>query len=183
MMEDSENQIVESPEIHASENKESQPTQNRKRVVSEGLKVRAVIDADVVKGLLMINGGGAIALLAFLPVVLGKPEYNAMANAVLWGLLIFPAGLVFAIVYNRLRRECSHIHDLHNYRPPPGKIIGIKLKQPTVCWTSQLFMVLSLVAFIVSISVVFFGGRATLNKSPAATPQVEVSPDPAQTLE
>lgn len=124
--------------------------------MTEGLKIRATIDADVVKGLLMINGGGAVALLAFLPVVLGESDYKALANAVLWGLLIFPAGLVFAVIHNRLRRECSHVHDLHGYQPPPGKILGITLKQPTVCWFSKFFMVLSLGAFIVAILVIFF---------------------------
>lgn len=42
--------------------------------MAPGLEIRAQIDSENVKGLLLINGGGAVALIAFLPAVIGKPE-------------------------------------------------------------------------------------------------------------
>jgi hypothetical protein len=75
-----------------------------------GIKIRAQIDTENVKGLLLINGGGAVALLAFLPAVLGKPEYAALAKAILWALLLFQFGLLTAIAHNRLRRVCSLVY-------------------------------------------------------------------------
>jgi hypothetical protein len=131
--------------------------------VTEGVKIRAVIDADVVKGLQIINGGGAVALLAFLPVVIGKPQLRPLANAVLISLLIFAAGLVFAVVHNRLRRVCSNIYDNYDYRPPPGQFWKFNFKEPTPCAMSKLFMWASLGAFIASVVVVFVGGWCSLN--------------------
>jgi hypothetical protein len=72
-----------------------------------GVEIRAQIDSENVKGLLLMNGGGAIALLAFLPHILGDPEFSALAHAILWSLLTFQGGLLFAISHNRLRRVCS----------------------------------------------------------------------------
>ena len=134
-----------------------------KPVVTEGVKIRAVIDADVVKGLQIINGGGAVALLAFLPVVIDKTELKALANAVLISLLIFAAGLVFAVIHNRLRRVCSNIYDNYGYRPPPGRFWKFKFKEPTPCAMSKLLMWASLAAFILSVVVVFVGGWCSLN--------------------
>ena len=156
----------EAPETTAKETPRQRPK------VTEGLKIRAVIDADVVKGLLIINGGGAVALLAFLPVALGKPEYRPLANAVLYGLLIFSTGLVFAVIHNRLRRVCSNVYDNHDYNPPPGKIWKFGLSVPTPCWFSMAFMWLSLLAFIVSVSIVFWGGRGSLSPPLDVVPQL-----------
>ena len=123
MASESDNEApVTSPET-APEATDNDEAPKQRPEVTEGLKIRAVIDGEVVKGLLLINGGGAVALLAFLQVVLGKPQYNALANAVLNGLMIFAFGLVFAIAHNRLRRLCSHKHDMHNYDPPGGKLL------------------------------------------------------------
>ncbi len=44
--------------------------------MTKGLEIRAQIDTEVVKGLLLLNGGGAVALLALLPTVIGKPGFS-----------------------------------------------------------------------------------------------------------
>ena len=146
--------------------------------MTEGLKIRATIDADSLKGLLLINGGSAIALLAFLPFVLSKPEYRALAYAILIGLLLFQASLVFAVIHNIYRRHCSLIYEQNDYRPLPGKFRGKQLKEPRVCHIGKIYLRLSLSAFILASLVVFVGGLIALNQGPeptAAPPQAEVS--------
>ena len=132
--------------------------------MTKGLEIRAQIDTENVKGLLLINGGAAIALLAFLPGVLDKPGYESLVRAILWSLLIFQVGLVFAVVHNRLRRVCSLRYEQHNYQPPPCEIFGIKLGQPCVCLVSSLCMWLSVAAFAGGGFTVFQGGLESLDQ-------------------
>ena len=40
-----------------------------------GISLRAEIDAFTVKSLLMLNGGGVVALLAFTPAIMSKDDY------------------------------------------------------------------------------------------------------------
>ena len=75
--------------------------------VGNGRETRAGIDSETVRGLLLINGGGAVALLAFLPGVLQKPEYESLARAIIWAVFTFQAGLALALIHNRFRRLCS----------------------------------------------------------------------------
>jgi len=144
--------------------------------MAEGLKIRAEIDTENVKGLLLINGGAAVALLAFLPYVLGKPEYESLARAILWGLLIFQAGLVFAVAHNRLRRKCSLVYEQHNYSPPSCKIFGFKLREPCVCRASIVLMWFSVVAFCGGGVTVFVGGLESLNKTAPSRQETKASP-------
>ncbi len=53
--------------------------------MTKGLEIRAQIDTEVVKGLLLLNGGGAVALLALLPAVIGKPGFEPLSRAILGG--------------------------------------------------------------------------------------------------
>jgi hypothetical protein len=104
--------------------------------MANGKEGRERIDTETVRALLLINGGGAVALLALLPSLLAKNEFAFLAIAVLIGVLLFMCGLVCAVIHNQLRRECSRIYELHSMRPPPGKLFGISLRQPTVCFLS-----------------------------------------------
>lgn len=61
--------------------------------MADGRETRAGIDSETVRGLLLINGGGAVALLAFLPGILQKPEFESLARASIWGVFIFQLGL------------------------------------------------------------------------------------------
>lgn len=143
--------------------------------MTKGLEIRAQIDTENVKGLLLINGGGAVALLAFLPSVLGKPGYEPLARAILWGLLIFQVGLVAAVIHNRLRRICSLAYERHQYQPPPCKFLGLKLREPCICCMSTLFMWLSLVAFFAAGIFVFKGGLETLEQKQPSKQVTEIS--------
>lgn len=132
--------------------------------MTTGLEIRAQIDTENVKGLLLINGGAAIALLAFLPSVFDKAGIESLARAILWSLMIFTAGLVFAIIHNRLRRICSLRYEQHNNQPPPCEIFGIKLGTPCACLASIFCMWLSLAAFIGGSFTVFQGGLESLDQ-------------------
>ena len=151
--------------------------------MTEGLKIRADIDAQNVKGLLLINGGAAIALLAFLPHVLGKPEFGALARAIFWGLLIYQAGLLFAVAHNRWQRKCSLVYEQHGFRPPPCQIFGRKLSEPCVCHVSLVLMWLSVAAFCTGGIIVCVGGFHSLNQKTAVERRAsDVTPTQRPTL-
>lgn len=53
--------------------------------MSDGVSRRSQIDTELGKGLLLMHGGGSIALLAFLPTILQNPDYLPLSKAILWG--------------------------------------------------------------------------------------------------
>jgi hypothetical protein len=134
--------------------------------MASGLEIRAGIDTENVKGLLLINGGGAIALLAFLPSVLGKPAYLPLTKAILWALLLFQVGLLSAVVHNRLRRICSLVYEAAEANSPahpaPCQFFRWTLREPCVCMWSVGFMWLSVLSFLVAGLLIFFGGMRVL---------------------
>jgi hypothetical protein len=96
----------------------------------------------------LINGGGAISLLAFIPSIIDINGYEELVNAAFISLIIFSCGLFFAVVHNRFRRLCSLKYEQHGMRPPKGKIFGASLTQPTVCSISVFLLWLSILAFL-----------------------------------
>lgn len=131
--------------------------------ISEGVKLRAQIDGEVVRGLMLANGGGAVALIALLPNLLDK--YPMLARWTLWGLLGMFLGLAFAIVHNRYRRHCSLAFETAwrgGRQPAPGFFWWFQLSSPVVCWLSELFMRLSAIGFIAGGLCVLVGGLKTL---------------------
>jgi uncharacterized membrane protein len=125
--------------------------------MARGLEIRAQIDAETTRGLIQINGGGAVAILALLPSILNQPAWGAMAMPLLIAVLFFAFGLVFAVVHNQLRRQCSLHHEIHRYRPPKGSIFGYKLKRPTICFASRACMWASVLTFVIAILVTSVG--------------------------
>jgi hypothetical protein len=85
--------------------------------MNDGVKLRYDIDAEGVKGLLLINGGASVALLAFLPNALSAPSNYALAHGIFCALILYQAGLVLAIIHNRLRRICSLTYDQRRLTP------------------------------------------------------------------
>ena len=122
--------------------------------MANGIERRSQIDTETVRALLLINGGGAIGLLSLLPAMLARSGYQDFVLAILTGVLILMFGLIFAVIHNRLRRQCSLHYDLHNMRPPKGQLLGLTLWEPTVCCVSILFMWLSILSFFVAGSYV-----------------------------
>jgi hypothetical protein len=118
--------------------------------MSNGVETRAQIDTETMKALLLVNGGGALALLALLPSVLDRPGQDSLAKAILIGVIILSVGLFLAIVHNRLRRKCSLLHAQNNMRPPAERLFGIQLRSARVCFLSDASMWLSAACFMVA---------------------------------
>ena len=118
--------------------------------MTNGVETRAQIDTETMKALLLVNGGGALALLALLPSVLDRPGQDSLAKAILIGVVILSVGLFLAIVHNRYRRKCSLLHSLNNMRPPAERLFGIQLRSARVCFLSGAFMWLSAASFMVA---------------------------------
>jgi uncharacterized membrane protein len=130
--------------------------------MASGIDRRAQMDAETVKALLLINGGGAVALLSFFTAIVGKPGHESLARSVLFAVVGMMLGLVFAVLHNHYRRKCSLHHERHNYKPPAGTLFGYRLSRPRVCWLSLAFMRASLIAFLLSGSYVAGVGLLTI---------------------
>jgi hypothetical protein len=129
---------------------------------SEGVKTRAQIDTEVARGLMLANGGGAVALLAFLPVVFERDLLRPLALPVLYALFTFHLGIVAGLVHSHYRRRCSQVYENHGFRPPPGRVLGFNLREPTVCWASWKWMWASIVLFLAAGVTVFVGALRTI---------------------
>lgn len=135
--------------------------------MADGLELRAQMDSENVRGLLLINGGGCIALLAFLPSVLGKPEYKPLTICIFFALACFQLGLLFAVIHNRLRRICSLIYDESGNSPRPAecepcRVLRWELREPCTCIRSIVVMWLSVLAFLAAGILVLVGGFAVV---------------------
>lgn len=124
--------------------------------MADGHEIRAGVDTETVRGLLLINGGGAVALLAFLPGVLQKPELESLARAIIWAVFTFQLGLAFAVIHNRMRRKCSL--EYAKKERVPCSIFGISLHEPCVCHWSIGFMWVSIIAFLAAGTIVLVAG-------------------------
>lgn len=131
--------------------------------MAEGRETRASIDSETVRGLLLINGGGAVALLAFLAGVIQEPRFAILSQAIILSVFIFQLGLLFAVVHNRLRRLCS----LEYAKKPENRkkctLIGKEFREPCICHWSTGFMWASIVAFVVAGLLVLGAGLYVIN--------------------
>tara|TARA_R110000772_G_scaffold154123_5_gene265111 strand:- start:3104 stop:3544 length:441 start_codon:yes stop_codon:yes gene_type:complete len=128
--------------------------------LSDGVKIRAQIDSESVRNVMLINGGGSVALLALLPSILGTP----LVFAVLLALAIWLFGLTLAATHSVLRRKCSHIYEIHKMQPPSGEaVLSINPKQPWVCWWSWLCLYASVVTFLVGGALMVYFGFQNLD--------------------
>ena len=131
--------------------------------MAEGRETRAGIDSETVRGLFLINGGGAVALLAFLTGIIEKPELEVLTKAVIWSVFSFQIGLVCAVIHNRLRRICS----LEFAKKPASRkrcsLLGSKSSQPCACVWSTYFMWASVLAFLTGGALVLTAGLQVLS--------------------
>lgn len=128
-------------------------------------ETRAVIDSETVRGLLLINGGGAVALLAFLSTILGKPGFVGLSQAVIWATFVFQAGLVAAVIHNRFRRLCSFEYSKKQESRKQCSLFGTVLREPCICHWSTGFMWASILAFLLGGLIVLIGGICVLGES------------------
>ena len=108
---------------------------------TDGVKIRAQIDNEQIWALLLINGGGAVALISILPKVLDGKE---LVPPIIIGLLFLVAGLMFAVISNQFRRKCSLAHENNT---PHGKFLRWSLVEPFSCWLGRKLMWASVACF------------------------------------
>jgi hypothetical protein len=133
---------------------------------SKGVEQRAQMDTETVRALLLINGGGVATLLGVFSQLLGKRGYEPLATPILGGILILIFGLTCAVIHNRLRRKCSLHYEQHQMNPPKGRLFGITLSQPTICFFSSVFMCLSITSFVAAGGYVSIRGIAITAQLP-----------------
>lgn len=131
--------------------------------MADGVELRKQIDSEHVRALLLVNGGGAVALLALLPAIIGKVEFLPLFKAALWGFVFFQVGLIAALLHNRYRRICSLEFDRHDGRPPtcktfPFSLLPLKVDGSCVCRASVFFMWVSMAAFLCAGVAIIWGG-------------------------
>jgi hypothetical protein len=116
--------------------------------LAEGRETRAAIDSETVRGLLLINGGGAVALLAFLSGIIEKPDLEVLARAVIWSVFAFQIGLACAVIHNRFRRLCSLEFSKKAENRKKCTLFGRESTQPCICLWSVGFMWASIISFL-----------------------------------
>ena len=121
---------------------------------AETRQTRAEIDNLTVKSLLTINGGGAVAILAFLPVVFEERGLEGLFPWILGSLLALIVGLGLAVLHNHLRRRCS---EAHQFSAPDRR----KDDNFPVCLWSWRAMRVSGGCFVLAGLLVVLGGAIT----------------------
>jgi hypothetical protein len=104
---------------------------------------RSATADQLVRALLVINGGGAIALLGFLQAIWSKEP--ALAESVVWGIAWLSVGLSLGACANFFRYKTSQAHQ----EEWPSK-----KKWTRISWIVQGC---SLLAFDVGVAVVLYG--------------------------
>lgn len=129
--------------------------------LSDGVKIRAEIDNQSVRFVMLVNGGGSVALIALLPNIL----YTPLVFAVLLTLTVWLTGLTLAVVHSVLRRKCSHIYEINKMSPPSDKKkFCINPKQPWVCWLSWRTLYASIFAFLLGGALMVGFGFANIEE-------------------
>jgi hypothetical protein len=137
----------------ANQNETTSPTEEISPSDPIGPKARhdarMVMGNESVRGLFMINGGGAVALLAFLQQLWA--EQPDLARWVMAGLALFTLGIAFAAPISQLRAESSLAHQYG----PPERAHCLRGLHIALTW-------LSIIAFVAGCAVVILGGFIAL---------------------
>lgn len=113
-------------------------------------EVRAQILNEGMKGLFLINGGGAVALATWLQAVWGQPWAAPMLRWQIYGMGVFALGIVFAAVVP-LARYLGSLH-INTHNPP---------KNPW-WWAHLIATTLSILSFAVASILIVFGALSAL---------------------
>lgn len=116
--------------------------------------LRADMDKDVSRGLMIINGGAAVSLLAFLQSIAKESSLHGISPYILSALLTFSIGLFLAVLHTHFRRRCTEL----SY----GFSGGMELLIQTPCLIAVASMIGSFILFLVGVIIVFTGGMLHL---------------------
>lgn len=92
-------------------------------------ELRKEMDDQFVRGLFLINGGGVVALLAFIQAILRKPGAAGPIHWTLAGIGFMLMGLVLAAIAPMLRRHVSLLYETGNAK---------RWRREKVSWGVQL---------------------------------------------
>ena len=113
--------------------------------LSDGVKIRAQMDMESIKALILINGGGAVAVATGLPAILGNNRFWPLAIPMMSGIFLFALGLAAAVLSNHYRRECSLLFEQQKMAPTP---------YPRVCVIGRPYFHASVALFLLSILLI-----------------------------
>jgi hypothetical protein len=113
------------------------------------------MDRDTVRVLVVLNGGGAVALLALLPNMFKVPEFLPITKAVMVAVIIQIVGLVLTVFHNMCRRECSRINQELGYTK--------EADMSSACQWSRQLRIGAIFCFAVSGLTVAFTGWNVIN--------------------
>jgi len=139
--------------------------------MQSGYEIRAEIDSALAKSLILVNGGGVIALLAFLPETITNPEFKTLATSIVWALLLLQFGILFGLLHTWLRRRCNLDYEVAEASSPTYpdpwtlRIYRFKhvFREPRNCVLSWFCALLSGVMFFIGGLIVFIGGLCTIS--------------------
>ena len=122
--------------------------------LSKGVEIRAQMDLEVAKALILINGAGIIAILTFLQSTFESVRYASFAKPAIIGVAILVVGLLTALLYIRFGRICSLKYEQQSMRPPASYLFGFDLGRPMPCAISAVMVYVSLGSFCLASAVV-----------------------------
>lgn len=125
-------------------------------------EVKNELFVDSIKGLFLMNGGGAVALATWLQTVWEKDWATPMLEWQLWGMAMFAAGVFFAGL-GYLARFLAFYHPKAD--DPP--------KNP-FWWAHVSASTFSVIAFAVAMCLVVKGGFAALEYRASVVPNFAV---------
>lgn len=130
------------------------------------VEIRAQIDSEVTRGLLLVNGGAAVALMAFLPHVIGDDALRPLAVGSVAALGPLAVALFLAVASNRLRRVCSLRYEQARSTSPMGstqwQFLGKTYNEPRPCVINVWCIWASAGLFLAASLAVFAGALCTL---------------------
>ncbi|MAK45430.1 MAG: hypothetical protein ACPH56_05595 [Spongiibacter marinus] len=129
--------------------------ENKVDLKEERKKIRAQIDSETVRSVMLVNGGGSVALIALLPSIVGTP----LVFGVLLALSAWLLGLTLVVIHNILRRKCSEAYSVSGDKSPKAEArLCIRPNEPWVCWWSWKLLYTSIAAFFIGgVIMVGFG--------------------------
>jgi hypothetical protein len=125
------------------------------------------MDNESIRALILINGGGAVALATALPTILDSARFWHLAVPMMVGVLVMAIGLVAAVVSNHFRRGCSLVYEQHGMRPPKGTLFGFALNSPMDCFASRVSFWLSVGAFLFAVGLIGVLGLCIVSRTAA----------------
>lgn len=134
------------------------PNTDRANTVTE---VKNELFIETIKGLFLMNGGGAIALATWLQAVWEKDWATPMLSWQLWGMAVFGAG-VFLAGLGYLLRFLAFFHPKTN--DPP--------KNP-LWWGHVVASTVSVISFALAVGLVVIGGFAALECRASVTSMLQ----------